>query len=205
MGKKKGSSTLPYDYQVEYLMTDGHQYINTDIKPDWYTGICVKVTAGKQNYLGETDNFIVGCRNNTGNTRWALCKSGSSALTYYYGYGTYDNIEKSINWKGSVTRELKLNYLDTRKAWSGTNSRRLPSLSFTPAYNIRLFGSSGVDANYTKFGGKIHWCKISQRKDIVRDFIPVVKNGVGCMYDKITKQFYYNSGTGSFTIGPQIN
>ena len=40
----------------------------------------------------------------------------------------------------------------------------------------------------------------------IRDFIPVIEKetGVVCLYDKITQQFYYNLGTGSFIAGPEI-
>ena len=39
---------------------------------------------------------------------------------------------------------------------------------------------------------------------MVRDYIPVVdKNGVACMYDKVTKELYYNDGTGEFKVKPE--
>ena len=40
---------------------------------------------------------------------------------------------------------------------------------------------------------------------LVRDFIPVLdKDGVPCMYDKVTVQFFYNQGTGQFIAGPAL-
>ena len=34
------------------------------------------------------------------------------------------------------------------------------------------------------------------------DLIPVLdKNNIPCMFDKVTKQFFYNQGTGQFLYG----
>ena len=30
------------------------------------------------------------------------------------------------------------------------------------------------------------------------------KNGIPCMYDKVTDQFFYNQGTGQFIAGPVV-
>ena len=38
--------------------------------------------------------------------------------------------------------------------------------------------------------------------NLTRDFIPVLDlDGVPCMYDQVTKQMFYNSGTGNFLYG----
>lgn len=63
---------------------------------------------------------------------------------------------------------------------------------------IRLFGAD-IDE-------KIYYFKIYDNDVLVRDFIPVLDhNGSPCMYDKVSKQFFYNSGTGDFIAGPIIN
>jgi len=36
---------------------------------------------------------------------------------------------------------------------------------------------------------------------VVVDFIPVRKEGVGYMYDKVSRQLFGNSGTGNFILG----
>lgn len=40
---------------------------------------------------------------------------------------------------------------------------------------------------------------------LVRDFIPVRVGQVGYMYDKVSKQLFGNSGTGSFTLGSDVS
>lgn len=190
--------SLPYDAEVEYLQSDGDQYIDTGIIPDGDTGIYIKVDNSN------SQAFIVGCRNDNGDTRWCIGRGS----TWYYGYGTNEsnyNLAISTN----TTAELMLNFLNS-KYWRAHGSsgngreRALSSLSFTPAYNIRLFGSAGISASYSKFAGKLYAVKISQGSNIIMDLIPVRKDGVGYMYDKISKQLFENDGTGNFTYGSDI-
>jgi len=53
---------------------------------------------------------------------------------------------------------------------------------------------------------KIYYARIYDvNENLVRDFIPVLDPyGVPCMYDRVTDNFFYNSGTGDFIAGPVI-
>ncbi len=53
---------------------------------------------------------------------------------------------------------------------------------------------------------KIYYARIYDvNENLVRDFIPVVNlDGTPCMYDKVTKECFYNAGTGDFIAGPVI-
>ena len=104
--------------------------------------------------------------------------------------------------------ELKLNYLNNKKTSAIIDNNfyehDLPSLQFIPQNNIRLFGTGGYDANYTKGICCIYECKITQGNKIVYDLIPVRKNGIGYMFDKVTNHLFGNDGTGDFILGPDI-
>ena len=53
---------------------------------------------------------------------------------------------------------------------------------------------------------KLYSCKMYNNSTIVRDFIPAKRisdNEYG-LWDKVTKEFYSNAGTGTFTAGPAI-
>ena len=53
--------------------------------------------------------------------------------------------------------------------------------------------------------GKIFLLQIWNNNTLIRDFVPAFdENGTVCMYDKVTKQFFYNAGTGDFIAGPVI-
>ena len=54
--------------------------------------------------------------------------------------------------------------------------------------------------------GMIASCKITDTStnQKLRDLIPVRKNGVGYMYDRVSGQLLGNSGTGDFVLGPDV-
>ena len=53
--------------------------------------------------------------------------------------------------------------------------------------------------------GRIYKWQAFVNNVAVRDFIPVVKSGVGYLYDKVSGTLFGNAGTGSFTVGPRVN
>ena len=187
---------IPYEYAIEYLQSTGTQYIETGIVPTATTGIHTYAVCSNS-----TDSFIVGSRTNSSNTRWTI---GHSSSGFYYGYGTY----QTSNQLGGTTAELWLNYKNDKKfkaSYNGTTkTENLPTLSFSPTYNIRLFGSAGVNATYSKWSGKLYYVQITDNNSITMELIPVCIGSTGYMYDKKSKLLYKNSGTGSFTLGPKI-
>lgn len=190
------------DAELEYLENSGTTYIDTGIIPDSDTGIYVKSSSGYSSVYQTEDVYIVGLRDNAGNTRWAV---GHNKNGYYYGYGVFDgNSYVATN----ADSECKLNYLNDKK-WVVNNTEKstLPStMPFTAVNNIRLFGSAGYDdpssAYYRSCKGKIYFVKISQGSNVIMDLIPVRKDGVGYMYDKISGNLYSKSGSGEFILGP---
>lgn len=62
--------------------------------------------------------------------------------------------------------------------------------------SVRLFASRSV------FGGiKISWCNLYDGEKLVRECIPVRKDDIGYMYDRVSKQLFGNAGTGAFILG----
>lgn len=185
---------LPYDAEVEYLQSSETQYIDTGIIPTSITGI--QVVAMKYNI--NADTYICGLRDTTGNTRWCI---GNQA---YWGYGTYGG---QRNVPADIKTTFQLNFLDSGEfsvdGYGSTST--LPTLSFTPTNNIRLFGSAGVSASYSKWRGKIYGVKISQGTNIVMELVPVRVGTTGYMYDKVSGQLFGNDGTGDFILGNDIN
>lgn len=46
----------------------------------------------------------------------------------------------------------------------------------------------------------LYYCKIWQGDTLVRDFVPVLDTeGVACLYDNVSKEYFYNSGSGEFS------
>ncbi len=190
-----GNKALPYDAEIEYLGSTGAQFIDTGIIPTSSTGIGIEITNGSN-----TDNYFCGLRNDSGNTRWCI----GTSLRLYAAYGSV--IDTSTSDKPNGTFPCYLNYLNSKKFTSSVSQKEydLPSLLFTPLYNIRLFGSAGISAGYAWWSGKIHWAKISDGESIIMDLIPVRVGSVGYMYDKISGRLLGNDGTGNFVLGNDI-
>lgn len=185
---------LPYDAEIEYLQSSGTQYIDTGIIPNADTG--TQVTAMK---LSTADRYILGLRNDSGNTRWTI---GQVQSKLYYGYGGYYNNE----WNNAPTNTqvtASLNYLNDKNFIVEDKSAVIPTLSFIPTYSIFLFGYNNK--------GTVGYCdcriynvKISQGDEIVMDLIPVRVGTTGYMYDKVSGQLFGNAGTGGFVLGNDI-
>ena len=74
---------------------------------------------------------------------------------------------------------------------------------------MTLFARRGWDAtganSITKFGAcTIYWAKIWKDDALVRDYIPVEKDGVGYLYDKVTKKLFGNVNTTFGTAGTEV-
>jgi len=189
-------TNLPYDAEIEYLESTGTQYIDLGIIPDANTGAYANVVCSDN-----TDIYFFGLRNDSGNTRWG---AGHSSGGFYYCYGNYGSTIRLTGYSA----EIYLNYLNDGNyiSTNGTTTKQgaLPSLPFTPALNIYLFGCAYINT-INKWKGKFYSFKLTQGSDIVIDMIPVRVGTVGYMYDKVSGQLFGNSGTGNFTLGPDVD
>lgn len=62
--------------------------------------------------------------------------------------------------------------------------------------------SAGVNSPITYTMNRCRYAKIYENNELVRHYIPVLKNGTYCMYDQIQGKYYYNAaGVGYFTGG----
>ena len=71
--------------------------------------------------------------------------------------------------------------------------------------NLILFAYNNNSNIQDFFYGKLFSLKIYTNDTLVREMYPAVDfNGIYCMYDYVTEQFFYNQGTGSFTISDKV-
>jgi len=92
---------------------------------------------------------------------------------------------------------------DTGQTVNGVTTRWAGTLTpFTSSSQLMIFGSTDAD----RYGiAKLFYLKIWQNGTLVRDFIPIKDaDSVPCMYDFVTKQKFYNAGTGDFIAGPDL-
>ena len=199
-----------YDSKVEYLESTGYEFIDTGFIPNDQTGFYTEMkrpsTAG--------DFYFFGFKETSGHTR--ICY-GASPTGWYFGWNVYGpgsgndrvkdlRVKLWLNWKNNrIHKEYGLESIVTKSGPIGT-------LAFTPTTKIYIFMGSfsnnlnfvSISSKYTN-GLKIYSFKISQGNKIVMDMIPVRKNGIGYLYDKVSDKLFGNSNNiGTFRYGPDI-
>lgn len=184
--------------RVEYLESTGTQFIRLDLLITSTTGVY-----GKTIQIGS--DTVFGC-NNTQILpdkrfympmvqNWVVC----------YGYGDFVITDIQAN---SIEYETSINFLDDRKViFNNSLIALLPNVSFGDYRNVILFGFGYGSNLYRISPSRIYALKISERNNIIHDFIPCYRkeDNVAGMYDIVSGVFYTNAGTGSFVVGADID
>ena len=199
--------------ELEYLESDGGQYIDLDYVPTAETGLYIKVSTN-----GQGDMIVCGSRNDaTTHTRLYLSSTYSSANQkeplISIGRGTYMYLQSDGSLV-TMTSDLKVpfntvyeqytNYMNSKvtrfvDSTRDVTSVTIPELTFTPNQPLFMFaGNIGGVANYF-YKGRIYKSRVTEGNKVVMDLIPVLdKDFTPCMYDKVSGRFLYNQGTGEF-------
>lgn len=180
---------LPYDAEVEYLESTGTQGINTNVLLT--TTETYKINAGIVILEG------------SGSSKYIFSATHSAIQVY-----TYNNNLLTQN----VNMSLFLNTFATIESITVGKKSTLNCFnrSISSTYgNIQGGESIWILKNTevpTVSGGiiRLYYCKIYVNNSLVRDFIPVRKDGVGYLYDKVSVQLFGNAGTDSFIIGKDV-
>lgn len=182
--------------ELLYLQSTGTQYIDTGISPT-------------VNHEIELDFQLTNATETTGTRLFGSRKTWNQQG--FYG-GTSSNLVGRNWWLelGNQYKEISLASDKNRhiiKFGKNVYVDKTYYYTFTSAFfdayaNIMLFGSFDGDTSTTqvsKTAYKLYSCKIYNNGVLVRDFIPMLdENDVACLYDKVSKAYFYNAGTGDF-------
>ena len=191
------SSYLP----LKYLESTGTQYIDTGI----YGTPTLKTTLDMQQLEINTETSgkgIFGCYNsNTANCYYFYQKGrGVTEFFWQCGFGNYVNTNSPIDTnRHTVLFDNYKVYLD------GTilNTFTSNTLTTTPQTLLLFNTHNATGGIYNALSQRFFSCKMEDNGTLVRDFYPALRksdNKPG-MYDRITKQFFVNQGTGEFNYG----
>ena len=192
------TARLPAEYQeVEYLESSGTQYIDTTILFNLATaGVtidCMGLAANNRMW-GVTENI-------DGTTR-RISEYFTSFGVAYVSLNVGVSLGHAISNRAVVAISGGEISLDGVKKGTYANG----DIQFTRSF--RLFGEiQGVGAGTMTFGkSRVYSARLHVSAESVRDFVPArrVSDNVLGMYDLVSKVFFTNAGTGSFTAGPDI-
>lgn len=186
--------SIPPYTKLGYIESTGTQYINTGFKATNNTKVEMKLSNfppisvwappfGARTSPSSSDEYAF-YRTDTG-----LYRSDFSGNRVTFPSGTNLTNETIVTKDGPNT---------TINGTTITNT----SATFTATYPLFLCkindgGTGGHTASL-----RLYYCKIWDNGTLVRDFIPAKdNNNVAGLYDKVTKNFYYNQGTGTFNYG----
>lgn len=177
--------------RVEYLETNGDQYINTNFVNTLNTEFNVDyqltgLTNEDRKIIGQGFKFGFGYYQ----SKWRVVDSE------WYNTTTATNTNRH-----TVYTDAGKYYLDT------TQIADRYSQKAAGTYAMLLFGVSSknsVAPDGNKAVMRLYSCKIYDNGVLVRDFYPVSLNGIGYLFDDVSEQLFGNAGTGFFKIGDVI-
>ena len=183
-----GQIVLPDGFiRAEYLESTGTQYLSLPITTKAGDSVVLETEC-------KFNDTIVQADGKNGNPYFFF---GINNGKWWCGAGSYStsSIAADKNW-----HQIKLIHSETESGLFIDGNKILS----------QTYNSSGVLLNgyISIFNETVrnYFCKNSKKNwrlyvndELVYDLIPCIDdNGIGCMYDLVTKQSFYNKGTGSF-------
>jgi len=189
---------------IEYIENDvtNNPYIDTGVEGnnDNYNIITeVMVLEQTTNYPTLISNSCSNCSNYN---EWAIISVNFNASFLFYT-NTHYIYPRLGNGCSMATGRKNVRYLiDFTYNRAIVNGVQYDYCSETRGTTnnttIKLFGNNNIKFRMYSF-------KIYDNGTLIRDMIPVKdSDGVVCMYDKVSKQYFYNAGTGNFIAGPDL-
>lgn len=177
---------------LEYIESDGTQYIDTGFKPNQDTKVVLDFySSGASSY-----KCICGARIKNGNDCFAFWIKDDIAHPQIA-----DNLYNKYSFNIS-TKQRIIYIIDKNVATFGTSSVTMDFSTFQSQYNLYLFNcnQAGTAASDYFVKGKLYSCRIYDNGTLVRDYTPVMNSGgVYGLYDKVNGVFYSSATSTGFT------
>ena len=191
---QQSNRELPKGFQeVEYLESSGTQWIDTGVTID-------TATDEVELYYQLLDGTVY---------KWIFGEHDNNAR---FGLGSGDGADKKNVAYGSTTAKKADSYFYTKEHCFIANSdgvyidgtKMANYSSFSSTSTIYLFSLNLNATNYSTYT-RIWAYRHKRNGVLIRDLVPYLDaSGRPCMWDKVTRQPFYNLGTGEFTYGRKI-
>ena len=187
---------LPAEYQqVEYIQSNGNQYIDTGVSGNAIGEYEIKLNAlGSQAHSWE--QYFAGNRDTSSLVGKLYC---SSYKVMYQGYPSSSDIEF-----GSYSNTIEAKVL--RSTGIVSNGVYKSAYGGAPwgALTFYIFNSHSEPTLGASM--RLYYLKMYSDGELVRDYIPCYRksDSVIGLYDLVSRTFFINQGTGSFTKGGDV-
>lgn len=178
----------PYDAEVEYIQTDGTQWIDTGIVPTVSNE--TEITMVLARISGNTSSEGFGSNSNLN-----MVLSGDPNKWRFSGVQTNIAIvnDTYVTITLKQTSQGRFYNIDGVSGYGSSNA----------ANNHFLIGALGGSPAF-KFWAKWKSIVVKENDEVILDLIPVRKETTGYMYDSVSGLLLGNSGTGDFIFGPDV-
>lgn len=189
----KPSSRLPEGYtEVQYIQSDGTQYVDLGFKPNQNTKFEVDVK------INNTKCHVFGAR-----TKWK-----QKAFAIYWSSNDVNCIQVAdLCFNGGVfdtANRHKIVMTASELYFDGELKVSYSVGNFQCEQNAWLMSCySSSPSEYAH--GNLYFAKIYDNGELIRDCIPCIDpSGTVGIYDAVDGKFYGNAGTGVFLAGPVV-
>lgn len=205
----KSGAPIPYDAEVEYLASNGNQWIDTLINPS-YDWTFTFEFAYDRRWSVSDDLWVSSIRTPT--RHYTPLQGNSRVETLVLGYAeSYKSSTKGI-LNASEFHRVKT-YIGAEYQYSEVNDVRVVEMNvhsmFSPEVTLPLFARRHTVNGIIPSGCNTYIKSFSALKgdECAADFVPVrfTNENIeteGAFYDKVSGQLFGNAGKGAFIIGP---
>lgn len=191
------ASTM-FDAQVEYLQGDRTAYINTGVKITSKTKFDIDLSIGTP--PSSSYYYLFGGRVSSANGEMRVFRNSSGNWKWYFG-------ANNTTIACADDRVRIQNLEAARKVYINSKAGAVASQTFTTDVDFLLFAAQNGDSITSKAPMLLYSCKLynTTTDNLLRDYIPVRKNDIGYLYDKVSGELFGNvNSTGAFTYGNDV-
>lgn len=180
----QGGVSLPAGYtKIEYLESDGNNYIDTGFKPNQDTRVVMDVDIKSQSSYPKV---LFGARNGNSTSDASFIVWAITANGFRTDFGS-ESLVTTVVPTGRFVIDKNKNVT----SFNGVEYTN-PAYTFQCDYNIGLFSQIDVDGPDDRLStAKLYSCKIYDNGVLVRDFIPCTNpDGIEGLWDSVNDVFY---------------
>lgn len=179
---------------VEFIRSTGTQYIDTGFKPNNNTRAVIVFEPDESIKNG----WYFGARTSTSSSDRFCLLSDDSGKKIRSDFGSNNtNTNVSPSGKMTVDKNKNVTTINGNQVFTSSNA------TFSTNYNLYLFAGNSGGEVFSPIPIYLYSFELYDNDVLVRDYAPVLDpEGVACLYDKVSEEYVYNSGSGSFTAGP---
>ena len=193
----RGAPTIPPKY-LEYIQSDGTQYILTDILPNGEQTVKIDM----ESMVSSGNSALFGARTEQGGTSFCIFQIEQNSRF------DYNTTQYPISSPSIANSRFTMEFGNGTIKINGSAKEIIPIKDIsTISVPMAIFQINMNAGTYqTGMAAKLYSLTVSNGQgEIEYSFKPAIDpNGIVCLYEEKNNKYYYNSGVGDFVAGPEL-